>query len=429
MIRNEQTDNSRKAATTRLRIAIVSQYFWPEVFPINAMADALAERGHKVEVLTGLPNYPGGVLHAGYGLCGPWREQRGSIVVKRVPLITRGTGSRLRLAANYVSFAIASFCLAPLRLQGRFDVVLVNQASPLLGVVGGLSLSYLRGTPIVTWVQDLWPESLKIAGIRSAAVWRAMDWLMRHTYRRSAAVFVQSQDFRAHATGYGVSEDRIHYIPNWADPAFRIMSRDEVAAEDKELPAGFRVLVAGNLGEAQAVPTLVEAARLLRGHPTVRIIVAGDGRVRPWLESEIARLGLSPTLTYIGHRPFESLPRYYAAADALLLMLRRDPTMARTIPSRLQAYMACGQPIIAALDGQAQRIVSDAGAGLGVAAETPEALRDAIQIMAAMAPEDRARMAKAALQRSRNEFDSALIVDRVEAALQTVVCNRAKGMR
>ena len=147
-----------------LKIAIISQYFWPEVFPINQMAEALAERGHQIEVLTGLPNYPAGKPFKGYGLLGPWQEVRKGIVIKRVPQFSRGT-TRVGLVANYFSFALSSFFLSLVRLRGDYDVTLTNQPSPLLGVVGAFPQVLFRRKPMVLWVQDLWPESLEIAGL------------------------------------------------------------------------------------------------------------------------------------------------------------------------------------------------------------------------------------------------------------------------
>lgn len=409
-----------------LRIAVVSQYFWPEVFPLNAMAKALAARGHTVEVLTGLPNYPSGVLFQGYGWWGPWRETTSDgLVVKRVPLISRKQGSSLQLAANYVSFALTSFFLAPFRLRSKFDIVLISQTSPLIGVAGGLALSYLRGWPLVIWVQDLWPDSLLMAGVKPGILWRAMDRLMRHVYRRAAAVFVQSEDFRSHALSYGVAQENVHYVPNWADPAYRAIGKEQLAKQDAELPEGFRVMIAGNLGEAQDLETLVDAAKLLKGHPTVRIIVVGDGRLRPWLEQQIEKFRLAPTLTYIGYREFASLPRYFGVSDVLLLMLRRDPTLAKTIPSRLQAYLACGRPIVAALEGRAKDLVTRSGGGIAVAAGSPGELSDAIAAMADMPAEQLARMGQASLRFSREQFDEHNIVDRVETVLQDLAEQRS----
>lgn len=399
-----------------LRIGIVSQYFWPETFPINAMARRLADRGHSITVLTGLPNYPSGRIREGYGFTGPWRDQHHGIRIHRVPLVPRGQGSRLQLAANYASFAAASFVGAPTLLRGGFDVLLALQASPLLGVVGALSHRAVHGTPLVLWIQDLWPESLAIAGVKSRLVWRAMDQLMQMTYRRADLVFMQSKAFVPHAERYGVARERLVYIPNWADPVSEPMAAGGVAANGENLPAGFRVVIAGNIGEAQDVATLIAAARLLKGHPEIRICVLGDGRARPALQAAIEADMLHPTLQWLGTRPLAQMPYYFAAADALLLMLRRDRTMAKTIPSRLQAYLAGGRPIIAALDGEAQRIVVEAKAGLGVPAESPEELKNAIVRLYETSAAERNAMARAAADCARTEFDATLITDRAEAA-------------
>jgi glycosyltransferase involved in cell wall biosynthesis len=407
-----------------LKIAIISQYFWPEVFPINQMAEALAARGHEIEVLTGQPNYPAGKFFDGYGPYGPWCEVRNNMTIKRVPQFSRGS-TRLGMAANYLSFAISSLFLSLFRLRGDYDVILTNQPSPLLGVVGAFPHVLLRRKPMVLWVQDLWPESLEIAGFNSRPAWKAMDWLMRLTYRLSDTVFVQSRAFADHAGRYGVPAKRILYVPNWADAQYRLVSLEEAETEDAEMPKGVRFVFAGNIGEAQCIPTLVEAATLLKGHPNIRIIVIGDGRMRPWLETEIVRRQLGQTLTYIGHRPGERMPHYFAASDALLLTLRKNDTMAHTIPSRLQAFLACGRPVIAALDGEARRIVIESGSGIGAEAENAASLRDAMLSFAALDDFERLAMAQASAACSLAEFDAGHIVDRVEEALHQIADRNA----
>lgn len=408
----------------RLRIAIVSQYFWPEVFPINAMAEALAERGHTVTVLTGLPNYPGGRIIKGYGFGGPWRERHGEIDIRRLPLLPRGKDSKLRLAANYASFGAISFAMSPVVLRNGYDVVLANQASPLLGVAGALSHSWLFGTPLVTWVQDLWPESLKIAGMNSRLLWSSMHRLMAATYRNSRIVLVQSRAFAEHAESYGVDPMSIRYVPNWADKKFAPLDPEQYADQDQELPRGFRVVVAGNMGEAQDFDTLIEAAKLLKGHETIRICIIGDGRMRDRIVGQIAEHRLDPILTYVGYRAPATMPAYFAAADVLLLMLRNNPTMAKTLPSRLQAYLACGRPVLSGTGGEANRIVAEAGAGLAVPPQSPAELSQAMIDLAAMSRERLKEIGNAALTCSRTEFDSELIVSRAEACLY-----EAAGMR
>ncbi len=404
----------------KLRIAVITQYFQPEIFPINPLVNQLARLGHSIEVLTGLPNYPHGRFYAGYSLAGPWREQMGQIVVKRVPMAPRGHGGKFRLAANYFSFAFFSTLLAPWRLRNKYDVILVCQASPLLAVLPALLLSRLRGIPIALWVQDLWPESLRVAKIRSKLIYRMMDRLMRLTYANSSAVMIQSRDFRSHALGYGVPDHKIHYVPNWADAGVLGEASANPTEDSEEMPQGFRIILAGNLGAAQDLETLVTACGMLKGHPRARVIVVGDGRMRPWLEAEITRRELSPILTYLGHRPAGRMGSYFRQSDAALLTLLPDPVLDRTIPSRLQAYLTHGKPVIAALDGEARRIVESSGAGIGVPALSPVELKNAIEKMASASSESIAAMSLAARTLSETEFNPDRIVPAVEDLLRNL---------
>jgi glycosyltransferase involved in cell wall biosynthesis len=400
---------------------VVSQYYWPEVFPINMLCEALAEKGHDVHVLTGMPNYPTGVFETGYGWLGPFLEHRLGVTISRVPLVPRGVGSRFKLVLNYISFFTLSLVAAPFRSPRNPDIVLANQASPLIAVAAALLIAKLRNRPLVIWVQDLWPESLRLAGITSPWLYRAMDAFMKMVYRRSALVFVQSRAFVAHARRYGVAPERVVYLPNWPDARFRPLARDAASIEIAEMPEGFRVVFAGNIGEAQAIETILEAAQLLRRAKNIRIIMIGDGRQRRWLQDEIKRRDLSSVLSYLGFRPFERMPLYYAAADALLVSLRKNSAMADTIPSRLQACMASGRPIIASIDGEAQHVVREAGAGFVAPAEDAAALADAIERMASLSDAERSRFAEGALQYAATEFSQAVLLERVEAAFKAVL--------
>lgn len=400
-----------------LRVLMTSQYFWPEVFPINDLARGLVQRGHAVTVLTGLPNFPSGKIFAGYSLRGPWREKRDGIDVRRMPLVPRGGGGRFRIALNHVSYAISGSVLGPLRTMGQYDVVIASQPSPLLSVLPGLLLSRLKRIPMVLWVQDLWPESLAIAGVKSRLIWLAMERTMRFIYRHADLVLVQSLAFREHALSRGVAADRIRYLPNWAESHFTGLEPRDAAAEDSELPKGFRVVFGGNLGDGQSLNTIVEAAELLREQTGIKFIFIGDGRRRSWLEAEINSRGLTDTVSCIGHRPLDRMPFYFAAADALLMTLKRNEAMAKTIPSKLQPYLASGRPVIAALDGEPQRIVVSAGAGCGCPAEDPRALAAAVAKLASSSSETLAAMGQAALACYRREFERAKLLDDLEGWL------------
>ena len=363
-----------------MRALIVTQYFWPESFRVNDLALGLQERGHEVTVLTGMPNYPTGRLFPGYGLLRPARESYHGIPVLRVPLLPRGSGSRWRLALNYAWFVASAGLLGPLRARGAFDVILAYEPSPITVGLPAVLLRRLKRAPLLFWVQDLWPESLAATGAApSPLVLGPTRALVRFIYRRCDRVLVQSEGFRPRVEAVGARPGAVEYFPNWAESFYRPVEVEPGAPERAEMgEEGFRVLFAGNIGAAQSFETILAAAERLRGRPGLRLLVLGEGHRRAWLEAEVRARGLGDTVRLLGSRPDTSMPRYFALADALLVTLRRDPIFSLTVPSKLQTYLACGRPVVAALDGEGARIVEEAGAGVVCPAEDAAGLAAAI---------------------------------------------------
>jgi glycosyltransferase involved in cell wall biosynthesis len=362
-----------------MRILVLTQYFWPENFRINDVVAGLAERGHSITVYTSLPNYPGGSFFTGYGLLGPFRQTYRGAGVRRVPLIPRGRGGALRLALNYASHALFATLLAPWVARGRFDAILVFEPSPMTIGIPARALRSLKRSPVLFWVQDLWPESLSATGaVRNAAALAALERLVRWIYRGCDRVLVQSEAFVASVCARGVPRSRIAYLPNSAEDFYRRLAPNPNDAEARELPAGFRVMYAGNIGAAQDFGTILSAAELLRAEPSIHWVALGDGRMRRWVEEEVTRRGLRASFHLLGSRPPESMARYFAHADVLLATLARQPIFAYTIPSKIQSYLACGKPIIAALEGEGGRIIRESNAGWAVPPENPKALADAV---------------------------------------------------
>jgi colanic acid biosynthesis glycosyl transferase WcaI len=368
-----------------VKILIVTQYFWPENFRINDLAEGLRERGHGVTVYTGLPNYPQGRFFDGYSLLGPYSEDYRGVRVIRTPLVPRGRGGGLRLMLNYASHAFIASLLAPLRCPRDVDVVLVYEPSPITIGIPARVIKWCRKTPVAFWVQDLWPQSLEATGaVRSRPVLRLVDRLVRWIYRGCDRVLVQSRAFVDPIRKQGVAPEDIRYLPNSAEDFYVPTTVPEDAPERAELPAGFKIMFAGNIGAAQDFSTILEAAERLREDKEIHWIIVGDGRLRSWVDSEIVRRGLQGTVHLLGHKPPRSMPRILALADALLVTLRREPIFALTIPSKIQSYLACARPVLAALDGEGARIIRESGAGLAVPTENPAALADAVRSMAAM---------------------------------------------
>ena len=264
-----------------MKLLILSQYFWPENFRINDVVEGLAERGHAVTVYTGIPNYPGGRYFAGYGFFGPLREHYKGAEVRRVPLIPRGGGGGLRLALNFLSHALSATLLAPWLARGRFDAILVFEPSPMTIGIPARALRALKGVPLVFWVLDLWPESLSATGaVKSRALLAAVARLVKWIYAGCDRVLVTSQAFTPSVRSHGVPQHRIRYLPNSAESYYRKIEPRPDDPEANELPRGFRIVYAGNVGVAQDFPTILDAAELLRNEADIQWIVFGDGHIR-----------------------------------------------------------------------------------------------------------------------------------------------------
>jgi len=401
-----------------MNILIVTQYFWPENFRINDLARGLVERGHRVTVLTGLPNYPGGRFFAGYGASGPWREAHEGIEVIRVPLLPRGGGGRTRLLLNYLSFALSASLLGPWRVRAAADAIFVYEPSPITVGIAAAAMKRSKGAPLLFWVQDLWPESLRATGaVRSAWLLALVGYLVRWIYRRCDLILVQSRAFIPTIEAASVPSDKIRYFPNSAE-------RVEAAPRDGEkdlfarIPDGFRILFAGNIGAAQDFPTILRAAELARGEAPLRWIVVGDGRQAEWLREQIAARSLGDCVFLLGRHPLEAMPGFYAAADALLVTLRRDPVFALTVPSKLQSYLAAAKPVLAALDGEGASIVEEAGCGYVAPTEAPEVLAAQALKMYRTAAQDRARMGASGRTYFEANFERERLLDNLERWLR-----------
>lgn len=405
-----------------MRLLIVTQYFWPESFRINDLASALVDGGHAVTVLTGKPNYPGGRFLSGYGFLGRTNEKFGRVEVVRVPLIPRGRGGGVRLALNYASFALLASLLGPLRCRGSFDAVFVFEPSPITVGLPGLVMKKFKRAPLLFWVQDLWPESLVATGaVRSSMVLSAVARLVRFIYRHCDRILIQSRAFAERVMALGGTEQQLRYFPNSAEAVYRPVTLSPDAPERAQLPVGFRLMFAGNLGAAQSFETILDAAERLRALKSIHWIILGDGRLRPWIDAQIRDRGLTDNVHLLGHHPIESMPRYFALADALLVTLKRDPIFALTIPSKVQSYLACGRPIVAALDGEGARIIEESGAGVVAPAENAAALAQLVESLYRMPREARERMGATGRAYFAEHFSRDRLVGKLEGWLAEVV--------
>ena len=393
-----------------MRVLVITQYFRPETFRINDVVESLREAACNVIVLTGQPNYPDGKVFSGYRAWGAGRDARESAVtVFRVPVVPRGRGAGWRLAANYLSFVVGASLFGPWLLRReRFDVIFVYGISPILQAVPGILLKRLKRAALVTWVQDLWPQSLEVTGfVRNHWLLSCVASIVRWIYRHNDLLLVQSRAFVpiVQSMAGGVL---VRYHPNPGDLSF---DQDvQPGSPAITLEPGFNVVFAGNLGTVQALDTVLGAAERLLEHREIHIVLLGSGSRGNWLMHEATRRGLS-NVRFAGRVAPEAMPAILAQASALLVTLVRNPAMSQTIPSKVQAYLAAGRPVIACLDGEGARVIEESGAGIVCAAEDSVALAQAVLRLRAMSDLERRRMGDSGRGYYRRHFDPRSLAD------------------
>ncbi len=398
-----------------MKILVITQYFWPESFRINDLVLGLKEFGHDVHVLTGIPNYPSGSFSSGYSFFTLRKESYKGIPVSRVPLTPRGKGKGWQLALNYISFAFFASLFGPSRCKGNFDIIFVYEPSPITVGLPALVLKKIKSCPILFWSQDLWPESLSATGaVKSRWILRRVESLVRFIYKGCDRILVQSKAFIKPTEALGVERERIYYFPNSAEELYKPLQLEDDAIERESMPKGFKVMFAGNIGAAQDFKTILEAAELLKDSSDIHWIILGDGRMRPWVETQIRERGLTENIHLLGKHPLGSMPRYFSLADAMLVTLKKEPIFALTIPSKVQSYLACGKPVIAALDGEGSRVIKEAQAGLTSPAEAPKLLAENVKALYNMPESGRLHMGRQARKYFESHFERSNLLKKLD---------------
>ncbi|ATP43802.1 glycosyltransferase WbuB [Pseudomonas putida] len=385
------------------RILLLTQWFDPEpTFKGLVFARELVAQGFEVEVLTGFPNYPGGKVYTGYRVKLLQREVIDGVRVTRVPLYPSHGQGGLGRVLNYVSFA-ASSLLYGLFGARRPDVIYAYHPPLTVGISAAL-IRMFRRVPVVYDIQDMWPDTLRATGMFSneralRLVGRICDWV----YRRMDQIVVLSPGFKRLLIERGVPATKIDLIYNWC-------AEEVVCTEGVSAPAGFpdssrfRVLFAGNMGKAQALDAVIEAAAMLKKQaPGIALVFLGGGVDTERLKALCCDRQLD-NVTFLPGVPMSQVGAYLASADALLVHLKKDPLFAITIPSKTQAYMAVGKPLLMAVEGDAADLVREADCGLVVEPENAQSLADACMALAALDVPAREQMGERAARFYQREL-------------------------
>jgi glycosyltransferase involved in cell wall biosynthesis len=397
-----------------LKILIVSQFFWPENFRINEIAISLRSEGFDVDILTGQPNYPEGRIFPGYSFASISVETWNGINIYRVPIITRGSGGYIRRVFNYLSFVFFATLFGPFLLRSKkYDAVLVYAVSPILQAIPAIFVSFLKKSPLVIWVQDLWPDSLlAMKAIRHNCILIPLRYLVKMIYQYSDLILVQSKAFILPIKRL-TSNKKIIYYPNSVDSSFCSAHLDKnLTPKEVNLISKFSILFAGNVGVAQAVNVITQSANSLRKNRDIHFFILGHGSRFKWMSEEIKRLKLK-NITLLGRFPSETMPAFMKKASVLLVTLGNHEVFSATLPNKLQAYMAIGKPILASMNGEGARVINEAKAGFTSAAENSEALVSSILKVYAMKDSHRKQLGKNAKKYFKENFDHDFLVKKL----------------
>lgn len=399
------------------RLLIVGQHYWPETFRITDIAEGLVERGYKVDVLCGTPNYPAGKFFKGYSFLGKIKETHSGVTVYRVPEIPRGSNSNFRIFLNYVSFPFFSLFFVPFFLFRRYDRVLAYQLSPVLMSIPAILIAKLTRTPLYFYVCDFWPHSLfSMLSIKSGLVRRVATSVSYWHYRRSdgiIGVFKGMQ--RMFVSDVGIKEEKTLYIPQAPEKIYEQQITDTDLS--KRFAGRFNIMFAGNINPAQCFDVVTQAAKIVkeRGHKDINYIIIGEGMSKKWLIEEVKRLNIVDQFVFEGFKPVEEVPKYQTIADATIVALARSPLFEYGIPAKVYSYMPAGKPLIAAMDGEGKRLINDmAKCGICVDSGDIGGLADAIESIVTMKKDERNKLGKNGRDYYFEHFEREMNLTRLE---------------
>lgn len=353
-----------------MKILVVCQYYYPEPFRISDICETLVNKGHEVTVLTGLPNYPEGRVLDDYRRGKKRIEVLNGVKIIRCFEIGRGN-NKLSLFLNYLSYAMSA-SLKTLFMKEKFDVVLVNQLSPVMMGIPAIVYKKKHKKKILLYCLDLWPDSLAAGGIKeNSSIYKFFLRVSRWIYNSADSIAVTSGMFKEYFKNtLGVNEEAILYLPQYAEDIFA--SSVEITKNDK-----YNFVFAGNIGDMQSVETIIKAANELRNRADILFHIVGDGSKLDECKALSSKFGLGNVVFY-GRKPISEMPQIYGLADAMLITLKNNKTLSHTLPGKVQSYMASGKPIIGAINGETNWVIKDADCGLCCEAENHKGLANLI---------------------------------------------------
>ncbi len=408
-IKTKEEDGEKAATGVKKHILVVSQYYYPENFRINDMTCEWVNRGYKVTVLTGVPNYPVGEFFPGYSWTKKRHEVWNGVEILRIPVVPRGHGP-IGMVLNYFSFVVTGWIWNWVT-EVDADLVFSFETSPMTQVKVGCRYAKRHHVPHYAYIQDLWPENVEVVtGIHSKLVIKPIDRMVDQIYKDVDEIYATSPSFVEAIVNRNVPvpREKVHYWPQYAEEFYRPIENADVFEIPKD--DSLKIAFTGNLGFAQGLDVLPKAAELLK-EDNVKFVIVGGGRYQEKFEEEIRERKVQDKFILIPRQAPERIPEMLSACDAGFVSFAKDPLWENTIPAKLQTYMACGKAIIASASGETERIIREAQCGFCAECGNPEALVAEIhKLMVA----DRRQLGKNARAYFEANFTKKMLMDEMD---------------
>ncbi len=401
-----------KKTIANKHILVISQYFYPESFRINDICQEWIKRGHRVTVLTGIPNYPKGDFYEGYDYTHKRNEVWNDIEIIRLPIKPRRTGA-FHLSLNYLSFVFEGWkWIKKTNLDA--DSVFIYEVSPMTQALVGVWFAKKFNLKCVLYVTDLWPENVAIVlKTHNKLFLGLIGKMVDYIYKNSNHILTSSQSFIEKIKKRGVDENKLFYWPQYAEDFYKKADRKS----ELEIPDDGIVnfTFAGNIGTAQGLDVLVRTAEILKDQKIrVRFNIIGNGRYEIELKNHIERADVTEFFNFISRKPAEDIPNYFAWSDAVLITLSKSEVYSMTIPAKTQSCLACGMPVLVSADGEVKNIIKDAECGLCSESGNANDLAENVIKFINFTKEERAQFSKNALKYYQDHFDKNYLMNRVE---------------
>ncbi len=400
-------------------ILLISQYFHPETFRVNDMACEWVKRGYKVTVLTGIPNYPMGKFFDGYDRKHKRHETWNGVDIIRIPLIPRGNSSNklinaMGMAANYLSFVYSGrkWVKSKEAQNLHADIVFTFEVSPMTQALIGVWYGKKYKVPSFLYVQDLWPENVEtVTGIHNKMIIGPIDRMVDKIYKKTDQIFTTSPSFVNAITGRKkpVDKNKVHYWPQYAEEFYKPMEAQKID-ELFAIRDYYRIAFTGNVGTAQGLDVLIEAAKILRGE-RIRFVIVGDGRYLPTFKHLLSEYEIEDCFVFFPRVSAERVPEILSCVDAGFISFNNSTLWERTIPAKLQSYMACGKAVIASASGETKRIIESANCGICTKTGDAVELATGIKRLISM---DSVELGRNAVSYFKSHFDKSKLMDEMD---------------